>query len=512
MTTAPPARQFDILLTAQEAFPAFEREVLNARRSIIAGFRIFDPWTTLQSDEARKVGDTWFDLIVATLNRGVQITLYISDFDPVARIELHRYCWANMRGLCAAAEASNRPDLLQVHPVLHPARVGILVRTLLWPRTSKEVRKTIESISEDSIPQQQKFLAEAPHFRELIRLHGNALRPRAFPPRLVPASHHQKLAVFDEERLYVGGLDLNNRRYDTPEHGRSASETWHDTQVIVDGPVAKEAADHLRSFQSVTSGQRRPDPSRYLLRTLSVRRFSMPFLSPRPLVTELAQAHLSHTAASDTLIYLETQYFRDKAFAKALARRARKAPDLSLILIVPAAPDDIAFEDNTGSDAAFGEHLQAKCVDIVRRAFGRRVFIGSPAQQRIAHTDGRATHFGAPIVYLHAKVSIFDDAVGIVSSANLNGRSFRWDTEAGVATQHKSEVRALKTRCFAHWLGDGADPACFETATACQAWAELALENTARAPERRQGFILPYRVAPAKALGHDLPGVPEEMV
>ncbi len=38
---------------------------------------------------------------------------------------------------------------------------------------------------------------------------------------------------------------------------------------------------------------------------------------------------------------------------------------------------------------------------------------------------------GAPMIYVHAKVSIFDRSAAIVSSANLNGRSLRWDTEAG---------------------------------------------------------------------------------
>jgi phospholipase D1/2 len=50
-------------------------------------------------------------------------------------------------------------------------------------------------------------------------------------PRLHPATHHQKLAVFDRRRLYIGGLDLDERRWDTPEHDRPGAETWQDLQL-----------------------------------------------------------------------------------------------------------------------------------------------------------------------------------------------------------------------------------------------------------------------------------------
>lgn len=512
--TQPPTRRFDILLTASEAYPVLEREFLHATHDIIAGFRIFDPWTTLRSDAARAVGNTWYDLITHTLNRGVRITLYISDFDPVARVQLHRYCWACVRGLYAAAEASDHPHLLRVHAYTHPARVGLLPRLLLWPRTLRELRKSLAQTISQTRLQRRDLLDEAPRLRALTKWRKDQLLPRLFPPPpLVPASHHQKLAVFDEQRLYVGGLDLNDRRFDTTEHRRDASDTWHDTQVLVDGPIAQEAAHHLRTFQSVACGNRPPAVVHHLLRTLSQRRrFSAPFLSPRTVVHELARSHLTGVSTAKTLIYLETQYFRDRTLARALALRARAHPNLTLILILPAAPDDAAFQNSTESDLAFGEYLQAKCIKMVKKAFGPRVFIGSPAQRRTVHTNDRSTHYAAPIIYLHAKVSVFDDHNAIISSANLNGRSFRWDTEVGVATQHPDEVQRLKSRCFLHWLGPDADSACFDNATACAAWSALAARNAARAPEHRQGFILPYVVTAAEKVGYNLPGVPDEMV
>ena len=49
-------------------------------------------------------------------------------------------------------------------------------------------------------------------------------------------------------------------------------------------------------------------------------------------------------------------------------------------------------------------------------------------------------------------VSIFDGAAAIVSSANLNGRSLRWDTEAGVLLTDPDTVASLRQRLMAHWL------------------------------------------------------------
>ncbi|RLJ51650.1 phospholipase D1/2 [Litoreibacter meonggei] len=501
-----------MLLTAHEAFPVLEREFLGATHSIVAGFRIFDPRTKLLSDEAKKVGDTWADLLVDTLNRGVQVTLFLSDFDPVVGLNEHRYSWECARGVLAAGEASDRSDLLRMRVSMHPARVGLLPRLILWPRLLKEIRSGLSDINQRSRPEKQAFLDSAPGLRPLLKWRGDMLVTRIAPPPLAPVTHHQKLAVFDRKRLYIGGLDLNDRRYDTLEHSCAADQTWHDTQVLVDGPVAAEAADHLESFEAVTRGDK-PKPTRHLLRTISAKRsISFPFLSPRPVVNELAEAHHAWAARAERLIYLETQFFRDRRFAKQIAQCAKKKPALSLILILPAAPDDVAFVDEPSSDVEYGEHLQTKSLEILADGFGKRLFVGSPAQPRAAASSGRDTHYGAPIVYLHAKVSIFDDQYGTISSANLNGRSMAWDTEAGVGTESKQEVSLLKSRCFQHWLGTKAGAEFYGNTSARKAWAERAEMNANVPPDKREGFILPYSAEPAAELGRNLPGVPEEMV
>ena len=185
---------------------------------------------------------------------------------------------------------------------------------------------------------------------------------------------------------------------------------------------------------------------------------------------------------------------------------------LELILVLPAAPEDVAFDRKQGADARLGEFLQSRCVRIVRHAFRRRALLIAPAQPRRSQSDGRDSLWGAPIIYVHAKVSIFDDQAAIVSSANLNGRSLYWDTELGVEFTDREDVERLRRRCFAHWLPDSVGPQFYEPKTAVAAWRRLAVENLHRNPEERNGFILPYDPTPAERFGRDLPAVPNEMV
>lgn len=502
------------LLTAEEAYPALERMFLSARERVSVGFRIMDPRTDLHSPEALEIGRDWFDLIVHTLARGVALDIVVSDFDPIVRPDYHARATRCRRIILAAGEVSGRPDLLQVASSLHPARVGFLPALALWPKTSKLLRKTASDLNAQTPASRTRALSEMPLLDRYLTqdAEGRVRLRRGRLPRLTPVTHHQKLAVADGEVLYIGGLDLNDRRWDTTDHDRPARETWHDTQLLVRGEVARMGEVHLRSFRGVTQGAVPPETPG-LLRTLSrARRRPALLMSPLPVLGEIEAAHRAQLKASGGLVYLESQFLRDTGFARALARRARAEPNLALIVILPAAPDDIAFRGNSGMDARYGEYLQAKCIDMLQRAFGDRAFFGSPGQLRAADGPGRQTIYGAPLIYVHAKVSIFEERAAIVSSANLNGRSFNWDTEAGVMLQDRDQVRALRDRCFAQWLSTPVDAAFRDPARAVAAWRTRARENIRKAPGDRLGFLLPYASGPARRFGHSLPGIPEEMV
>ena len=333
--------------------------------------------------------------------------------------------------------------------------------------------------------------------------------------QLFPVTHHQKFAVFDQETLYIGGLDLDERRYDTKDHDRAAEQTWQDVQVTVRGPVVDAAWDHLNSFESVVAAKCDPAPAADgFLRTLSTKRWpSVLHISPKTLVTEIEDAHLRAVSQAHELIYLETQFLRHLPLAEALARQGRQQPDLRLIIDVPAAPEDVAFEENTGRDARLGEQLQADAMQCIQDGFGDRVLICSPAQRRPAfETDARDTLGKSPIVYVHSKVSIFDDAQAIVSSANLNGRSLRWDTEAGIHLTRTDHVQQLRARIFDHWMPNTGTAPAQNLLQLFEDWRDRVWSDVNRAPKDRRCRLLPYDITAAEKLGKAAPFVPNELV
>jgi phosphatidylserine/phosphatidylglycerophosphate/cardiolipin synthase-like enzyme len=515
------AADVDILVTAAEAYPALERAFLAARHEIVAGFRVFDLKTKLRSPEALAIGDTWFHLMIHTLRRGVAVRLVLSDFDPVARPRLHRATWRTVRMLWAAAELAGPEARLEVVPSMHSAVAGVWPRLLFWPVVQARLRRVSGWLRRLVRSNRVAALREMPGVQGLLAAKDALPRPRLWSmPPLYPATHHQKLAVFDGAQLYIGGLDLDERFYDTPDHLLPGHETWHDVQLMVTGPVAADARAHLQGFLQTISGQAAASdaaPQRdglRFVRTLSRRRLRGGWrsIAPDGAVAEIEEAHHAAIGTARQLIYVETQYFRDRRLARRLAREARHNPDLTMILILPAAPDDVAFEGATGFDARLGEFLQAKCLRILRRGFGRRLFVGGAAQPRRTRVRGRAQLKGAPLVYIHAKVSIFDDHRAIVSSANLNGRSLRWDTEAGLVIDRPETVAALRRRLMEHWLTGDAGAAFFDPTSAVMAWRALATRNARLAPDRRRGFLLPYDHRQAEVFGRAFPLVPDEMV
>ncbi|OAN79579.1 hypothetical protein A8B78_11850 [Jannaschia sp. EhC01] len=508
--------QTRVLITAAEVFPEMERAFLEAEVEVWASYRVFDLWTKLRSDEAREIGTTWFDLIVHTLRRGVAIHMALSDFDPVMAPALHHDAWRSMRAFLAAREVAGPKARLHLTAATHPARIGRPQRLLFWPWVRRRLVETVEDLNDMDAGTRAKRLAAMPGLRRhLDGAHDGPVRAKKWPPAdLLPVTHHQKIAVFDRKRLCVGGLDLNERRYDDPTHSRRRDETWHDVQVMIDGGTeVAEAQAHLETFLRVTDGQIDPPPAQRLLSTLSrKRKMTTPFIGPRPIRRSLKDVHHARIKSAKRLIYLETQFFRDTALSKALCQAAHDNPELGLIMILPAAPEDVAFDGATSSDARFGEYLQARAIDRVAKAFGDRAVFCSPVRPVAHDTGGRDCFAGSPIIYVHAKVSIFDTDRAVVSSANLNGRSMNWDTEAGVELVEAGTVMRLRKRVFCHWLQEKPDNVFMSPDTAVAAWRKRAEQNLAAAPDARKGFIVPYDPTPARNFGRAAPGMPEALV
>ncbi len=541
---------FEPLIEAAEGFPALERATLAARSHVWMAFRVFDLDTETRSEEAHALGlAAWADVIRHVAGKGVSVRFFLSDFDPIGAPELHEQCWKTARALQEMSSANPGLDI-EVVAARHENRVGKGLRVMFYPAALAMIesqRRELNDLAEDR--RRATFAVRPGLWRHLrMRRNGRIVWRSILLPRLFPATHHQKLAIFDGTRMILGGLDVDERRYDDAEHARPAAETWHDVSAEVTGPAATDAARHfvecwnrdryraaadLRRFRRRRPDQRigpeavanalemPPDegqgtvdgPSIRFLRTLSVahRRFLLG-MSPATVADELERAHLALIRSARRLIYVETQFFRHMPIAEELAEAAARNPDLGLILVLPMAPENVAFYGETGVDVRKGEKLQAECLSTVREAFGKRAFFMSPVRPVSARSDGRDTAYGREIVYVHAKVAVADDAAAIVSSANLNGRSMRWDTEAGVLVQSPDAVAHLRRRLFAAWLPDDAREAAFGVGSAVATWREIAAGNLRRAPEACRSFLAPHDIAETDGFGQHIPLVPDELV
>ena len=477
-----PFPEWKVLVMASEAYPEMERLVMSARREVFMGLHVFQGDTAVRSDEAKAEGhEVWSDLLRAAMERGVNVRILLTDFDPAGIPELHVTAWRRVKELLESMREhiERMPDLFELQVVLPAGRVGPAQRTIFWPAVYANLRSWIAENTDDAL--------YAPGWwNNLVDLNDTPLRTRFNPPKVLSSTTlHQKFIVVDNERGVIGGLDIDERRYDDPKHRRDAPDTWHDVTLRVDGPIAHDLRTHFaecwdRNLETGYSlledyieqheligaratpfnaparpASEAPDrapvapPSVRLLRTMS-RGSDDPFaLGPEPEITEIEDAYVEAIGKAKRLIYIESQYLRARAIREALAEAGRREPRLAVVIVLPGAPEDVAYQGQAGSVQRYGEYLQSRVVTVLRDIYGERLGLYAIIQEEKRESVGnRDALYGRGMVYVHAKVMTVDDDIAIVGSANINGRSMQWDTELCVLVRSEDFVRDLKRRLF----------------------------------------------------------------
>ncbi|WP_439534186.1 phospholipase D family protein [Polymorphobacter sp.] len=535
------------LILACEMYPALERLALDAESTLFLAFRVFDPTTKTRSDEALALGlNDWTALIRHTVERGVIVRLLLTDFEPAFADQLHSASWRTFKVLREMAEHLSEDALerMEMMIVQHPGEVGWALRQLLRIPAGLGMRKALARLA--GLDEDDPLSVRPGLWRYARDLRGTARYRRGGAPRLWPATLHHKFAVADARRGIIGGIDVNERRWETPAYDQPADESWHDISLAVDGPVAGDMAEHFRRLWNdalpryreitkfwMTGAEREltveplddmPEPftpppavgkgKMQLLRTLS-RRNRQPFASgPRREVRELMAAHRQLILSARDVLYIEAQFFRSRRAASWVVQAARRSSSLQIIIVLPQAPEEVAF-DGGGNNPAHrhGEWQQSRALGYLRKRLGARVGLYALGRRKSLEPEERefiatrGTAFGAGMIYVHAKLLIADDRAALVSSANMNGRSFSWDSELGVLWEQPDAVQAFRQRLWQQLLGEDLP---LENAGA--RWREIAEANVALAPEDRQGFVLPYRYARVRRFGRPSWFVPDDLV
>ena len=284
------------------------------------------------------------------------------------------------------------------------------------------------------------------------------------------ASHHQKAIIIDDALAFCGGADIGPERWDTSAHldndprrvktphahGNSDSDfdSRHETMGAVSGAPAQALGELFRDRWLRATGEllSPPPPTRPvwpaglpaqftqvatgLSRTSGAwRRF--------PEVREVEALHLAGIAAARRCIYMENQYFTSMPIAGALARRLAE-PDGPEVVLIGTEHSPSYF------DQATMDRTRVRFLRTLQRADRHgRLKAYSPV-----------TALGR-IIIVHSKLTIIDDDLLRIGSANINNRSMGFDSECDLSfeaggrtpAQTRRQIAALRTRLAAHWLG-----------------------------------------------------------
>jgi phosphatidylserine/phosphatidylglycerophosphate/cardiolipin synthase-like enzyme len=282
------------------------------------------------------------------------------------------------------------------------------------------------------------------------------------------ACHHQKMIVIDDRLAYCGGGDIGPDRWDTPLHldddprrektrrDHKDYDSRHEVMGVVDGAAAQMLSRVFRDRWTRACGEQL---------TLDETKSSTADLWPAsvtpdfrnvlagasrtqgrwksyPSVREVEALHLRSIREAKRTIYMESQYFTSPLIAEALAARLRQAEGPEVLLV--STEHSPSYFDRATMDKTRWDFL-------------------SRLQEADRHDRFRAfspvTTLGRTII-VHAKLSIIDDRLLRIGSANINNRSMGFDTECDLSFEgdeadaaFTQRLAELRTDLIAHWFG-----------------------------------------------------------
>jgi phosphatidylserine/phosphatidylglycerophosphate/cardiolipin synthase-like enzyme len=248
----------------------------------------------------------------------------------------------------------------------------------------------------------------------------------------VGASHHEKVVVIDDRVAFIGGIDLGRRRWDTRDHDpddpRLSSPSggsyrpFHDVQAVVSGQVAQALGDRARSrWRRATDKVLDPpeqvdgDPWPEIV-SPSIRDVSLRLVRTDPAegIYETEAWHEAAILRAERWIYIENQYVTSQTIGDALAECLRRS-----------SPPEIAVVTSRKSEG----WLEQMSMDAQRARLLEHLEGLDPGGKLAAWWPDKG-HGDSPTV--HTKLTVVDDRLAYLGSANLSNRSMGLDTESGL--------------------------------------------------------------------------------
>jgi phosphatidylserine/phosphatidylglycerophosphate/cardiolipin synthase-like enzyme len=222
--------------------------------------------------------------------------------------------------------------------------------------------------------------------------------------------------------------------------------------MLVDGPAAKALGDLARERWRRATDETPPEPEdaggdpwpdhvpAHLTNIQLAIERTEPAWKRRPMVDEIRRLTLASIAEAKDCIYLENQYFTSPLVTEALAARLGEPDGPEVVLV------------STRHAPSWFDHLT------MDRARGTMIW-----RLRAADVFGRFRAYcpvtsGGETIIVHSKVTVIDDRIARVGSANLNNRSGGFDTECEIGLEGESKaerlaIAAFRDRLVGHFMG-----------------------------------------------------------
>lgn len=528
---APPRKGMVIepLVDGVTAFRSMEEAIDSAKKSVYLAFWIFNPNTPIQSRKVKKNGKRhWADLLRSAANRGVDVRVLLTDFDPLFQDNLHRYNWNAYRRLVHEANRLDvdKRDNLQTICSLHPATASIGIESRLEHQLKKHVTFLNQRLKDSGERATLRFFSNWPGLWRLVKYYK---QKKTFLLRenvelvAYPASHHQKLCIVDEITSFCGGLDINIGRIATPSHN-SERNFWHDVDVKMQGAASLDVCRNFigrwnvevplflkgvksanNSFPPYKMALSPVKPDLYLKTTIAPAlgkaivqihrtKSDNTFFSPVPstIQDDIKKGYERAITHAKHYIYIENQYVRSPELGEWIIDRAKTNPDLRVIIVLPIAPEEVGA---TGTGDELTEHglsMQHEVLIKLRRELKERVGIFSLIMKVKGRGRSKTETFGSPQIYLHSKLLIIDDLYANIGSSNTNPRSFYVDTEITAACYCPDEVKRLRLKLWQEHLGRPKGMENWVAVNFVSKWTKIAEANAKTAIVKRQGFVIPH--------------------
>lgn len=265
---------------------------------------------------------------------------------------------------------------------------------------------------------------------------------------------HVKLCVVDEQRAFIGGINLIDDRFDLG-HGW-ADQPRLDYAVQVQGPVVMPVLHTIKAFWTRAQFGRdwRDDLTQLVQGTHRVRRMRQWVQQARLRLSPTEQNRLASAAALRAAMrcaFVLRDNLRQRRTIEQTAmqaiQQARQRIDIVTPYFYPKRAIRLALRTAAGRGVKVRLLLQGK-LDYRLAGFAARVLY--------AELQNHGVHiYEYQPAFLHAKVLCVDDEWATVGSSNLDPLSLVLNVEANLIVRDRSFVRTLSTSLhadFAHSL------------------------------------------------------------